>query len=392
MNKTQAKILRAAEELLAQKGIAGTTIADIADRANVAHSHAYRYFKGKKGLVFAVAHERIKDTLRELHEQLQGISEPRSRLSKFTWYALVYIDRNRDFVRNLMFEYRSSREFYGSPAYGLMREHAGICADILDQGVRAGIYRRDVDMRLINELIYGTVDMEAVHCVMLGETRDIAGDWEDILRILFAMIEEKPHPHDRVKRCRILKAAEVIFAEKGYEKAKVAQIARRAGVAEGSIYDYFKSKETLLISISAHRLTALTRQLTAPLDRAAPLSRLRRFLRLHFSTFLKNRDFLKVFIMDSLMNRSFYQSEALEIHRTYIASLADLIRDGQAQGVFNREVNPRVFCNMFMGAFIHMALRWILFPDRPVDKMKEIDHITDLFSRAVTDQCDLSLL
>ncbi|MBI9092761.1 MAG: TetR/AcrR family transcriptional regulator [Desulfobacterium sp.] len=392
MNKTQAKILRAAEELLAQKGIAGTTIADIADRANVAHSHAYRYFKGKKGLVFAVAHERIKDTLRELHDQLQGISEPKSRLSKFIWYALVYIDRNRDFVRNLMFEYRSSREFYDTPAYALMREHAGICSGILNQGVQAGLYRRDVDMRLITELIYGTVDMEAVHCVMLNETRDIASDWEDILHILFAMIEERPQPHDRVKRCRILRAAEAVFAEKGYEKAKVAQIAKTAGVAEGSIYDYFKNKENLLISISSHRLTAITSQLAATVQLTCPLARLRRFLRLHFCSFLKNRDFLKVFIMDSLMNRKFYQSEALDVHRTYIASLAELIRDGQAQGVFKKEINPRVFCNMFMGAFIHMALRWILFPDRPVDKMKEIDHLTDIFSRGVTDPCHLFLL
>ena len=85
----------------------------------------------------------------------------------------------------------------------------------------------------------------------------------------------------------ILKAAEAVFAEKGYEKAKVAQIARRAGVAEGSIYDYFENKENLLISISSHRLTALTRQLTAPPDSTSPLSRLRRFLRLHFSIFLK---------------------------------------------------------------------------------------------------------
>ncbi len=392
MNKTQAKILRAAEELLAQKGIAGTTIADIADRANVAHSHAYRYFKGKKGLVFAVARERIKDTLRELHDQLQGISEPKSRLSKFTWYALVYIDRNRDFVRNLMFEYRSSREFYDSSAYALMKEHAGICSEILNQGVQAGLYRRDVDMRLINELIYGTVDMEAINCVMLGETRDIVSDWEDILRILFAMIEEKPLPHTRVKRCRILRAAEAIFAEKGYEKTKIAQIARKAGVAEGSIYDYFKSKENLLISISCHRITALTSQLTGPFALTSPLARLRRFLRRHFCIFLKNRDFLKVFIMDSLMNQSFYQSEALAEHRTYMASLGEIVRDGQARGVFRKEINPRVFCNMFMGVFIHMALRWLLFPDRPVDKMKEIDHITDLFSRAVTTQCDLLLL
>src|SRR3954451_9947949 len=51
------------------------------------------------------------------------------------------------------------------------------------------------------------------------------------------------------KRDAILRAAIDVFAERGYFNAQVADVARAAGVAAGTVYLYFKSKDDLLISI-----------------------------------------------------------------------------------------------------------------------------------------------
>ena len=162
MKDTKKRILKAAEELLSQKGVSDTTIAEIAKKANVVDSHAYQYFKGKKGLVFGVAEERLRESVAVLTDQLQGIIDPKSRLSKYIWFGLHYNDTHRDYVRNLMFDYRSNPDFYKTPAYTLVREHAKICGDILKQGIDSGDFRKDMDYRLIREIIYGTLDAEAI--------------------------------------------------------------------------------------------------------------------------------------------------------------------------------------------------------------------------------------
>src|SRR5437667_6793093 len=88
---------------------------------------------------------------------------------------------------------------------------------------------------------------------------------------------------DPSKRERILEAAVKIFAEKGFYNAKVSEIARVAGVADGTIYLYFKSKDDLLISLFEDRMEQVNENLRAALGgEDAPLDRLRRALARHF--------------------------------------------------------------------------------------------------------------
>ena len=249
MNDTKKRILAAAEELLSQKGAAATTISEIAKKAKVVDSHAYQYFKGKEALVFSIAEKRLKATLSNYKEQLAGIQDPRSKLSKFIWYGLRYNDTHQDYVRNLVFDYRSNLEFYKSPAYKLIRKHAAICGAILKEGAEKGQFRDDINLHLIREIIYGTIDAQSMSCVLTKEIEKTTDDWEEIIAIIFRMLEPNPLTRNKSKQNKIIEAAEQMFAEFGFDKAKISQIAMRAGVAEGSIYDYFKSKEGIFKAI-----------------------------------------------------------------------------------------------------------------------------------------------
>ncbi|HEX9067411.1 MAG TPA: helix-turn-helix domain-containing protein [Ktedonobacterales bacterium] len=73
-----------------------------------------------------------------------------------------------------------------------------------------------------------------------------------------------PRPADPVKREAILRAARAIFVERGYESARMAEIAERAGVATGTIYLYFQGKEELVIALVEAFLTRIA-------ERVAPL-------------------------------------------------------------------------------------------------------------------------
>jgi TetR/AcrR family fatty acid metabolism transcriptional regulator len=99
---------------------------------------------------------------------------------------------------------------------------------------------------------------------------------------------------------------------------------------------------------------------------------------------LSDREFLKVFLLRLHINDRFYRSKAFEIFRRYCKLIEDVVEEGKAAGVFRGTVNSRVFRNMFLGAFSHMSMRWLVLGESAhVDKMEEIEQVTELLTSAV---------
>lgn len=384
MSATRARIISAAEELFAEKGVKETTIASIARRAGIVDSNVYQYFRGKQDLLFSVACERIAESLELLEEHLQGISEPWSLLSKMIWYSLHYNDQHPEYARLLLFECRSNKKYYSSPAYTLMRRHAGILSGILRKGIDQGVFRKDIKPALIRDVVYGTFDFETISSLAAREIDQSADDLDDlmiILRTMLTPVEERR----KNKKEKILAAAEKAFSRYGYKDAKVSDIAGLARVAEGSIYEYFKNKEDLLLTIPALRLRDHLNKLPEAFHARSPLRKLRRFMRHHFSLYVPDRDFLKVFLLDIQLNIKFYRSSAYKDYKEYTSAFENIIAEGQEDGSFRKDINARIFRNMFLGAFSHTGLRWIMIGSKGgVDKMQEIEELIDLFSNSLT--------
>jgi TetR/AcrR family fatty acid metabolism transcriptional regulator len=159
---TKWKILAAAEEVMSQKGFACSSISEIARKANVADSVIYQYFRGKQDLLFSVPGEKLKKQLALLKEHLAGIPDVQSQLQKVIWLQLRYHDAHKGYARLLLMECRSFKAFYSSPAYEIVREYARILTSILDRGVKEGRFRSDVHIRLMRDVILGTLDMETI--------------------------------------------------------------------------------------------------------------------------------------------------------------------------------------------------------------------------------------
>ena len=85
-----------------------------------------------------------------------------------------------------------------------------------------------------------------------------------------------------------------------------------------------------------------------------------------------------------LLNKRFYQSEAFQNLSSYLKVIEAIVEEGKADGSSRENVNPRVFRNMFFGAFSHLALRWVIIEKgSQVDKMNELLRVTDLLTSAV---------
>jgi len=380
------RILAAAEEIFSKKGLLESSIAEIARYAGVADSVIYQYFKGKEDLIFSIPAQRMKEIISLLEEHLQGIQSAESQLSKMIWFHLNYNDTHRGYARLLLLECRSNKAFYQTEAYGLIRKYAGIMLRILHNGIEQGIFRDDVNMRLIRDIILGTLDFENLSSMAIGEIKESSPDLNNIMALILPMIKVGNDSPDKEldKGSRILLAAEKVFAEKGFPKATIAEIAKLAKVAEGTVYEYFKNKEDLLLSIPAKRFQHDINMLKETFEIKTPIRKLRRLIRYHFSMFLTERDFLKVFLLQIQLNARFYESGAYETFRPHFRLVENIIEEGKRDHSFRPDVNPRVFRNVLWGAFSHMALRWFILEKRgETDMMEEIDQITNLLSTAV---------
>jgi len=386
-SKKIEQILDAAEEVMSEKGSQNSSIAEIAKKADVTDSLIYNYFKGKEDLLFSIPGTRMKKILDTyLFEQLQGIPDPINKLSKMIWAHLHYNDTNPKYVRLLLLECRSNRNFYRHEAYYLIRKYAGVMLGILQDGITGGVFRDDLDIRLVRDIILGLLDWETLSYLTLNEIDKSVMDMDGISNIIFPMIIKQAKSNDTQldKSKRIFLAAEKIFAEKGYLQATISDIARLSNVSEGTIYEYFKNKDDLLLSIPERRFKEHITQLGEIFEQKTPLRKLRRFIRYHFFLYMTEPDFVKVFLLHIQLSQRFYKSHVYETFQRYTQIITDVLEEGKRDGSIRNNVNVRIFRNLFLGAFSHMALRWLILEEgADSDKMREIDEVVLLLSRAV---------
>jgi AcrR family transcriptional regulator len=108
------------------------------------------------------------------------------------------------------------------------------------------------------------------------------------------------------KREAILRAATDVFADRGFFNAQVADVARAAGVAAGTVYLYFRSKDDLLVSIFEKTMReglAEGRQAAASLP--DPAERLRHLARLHLARLGRDRNLAIVFQVELRQSTKF---------------------------------------------------------------------------------------
>ena len=198
----------------------------------------------------------------------------------------------------------------------------------------------------------------------------------------------KARPGDAAapKREAILRAAIDVFAERGYFNAQVADVARCAGVAAGTVYLYFRSKDDLLISIFERGMKeALTEGLELAAQVRDPRERLRRFARMHLERIGRDRNAAVVFQVELRQSTKFMERFSATLVRDYLGLIRSAFTDGQAAGVFRSTINPTVAAKMFFGALDEMATNWILSTRRyPLED--DADAAVDLFVNGAKSQ------
>jgi TetR/AcrR family fatty acid metabolism transcriptional regulator len=167
--------------------------------------------------------------------------------------------------------------------------------------------------------------------------------------------------HRSDKRSRILEAAIKVFAERGFHSATVAEIAKAAGVADGTIYLYFKGKDDLLLRLFDEKMTELLSEARAELARetSAP-ARLKRFIQLHLSLVERNPDLASVLIVELRQSAQFIKAADRNKLASYVDLIAEVVRAGQESGELAGSISPATVKRAIFGALDELALGWLL--------------------------------
>ena len=180
------------------------------------------------------------------------------------------------------------------------------------------------------------------------------------------------------KRRQILDAAVAVFAQKGYFTARVSDIASTAGVADGTIYLYFKNKEDVIVSLFADVLERHLARAKEEIARAGtPRQKLLAIARHHLAALSERRDVAILFQTELRQSTLMSRLSSKEL-RGYFDLLSKVVEDGQQSGAFRPEVPRSLVVQSFFGALDEMVTSWILSPTH-YNLVDLAEPVTDLF-------------
>jgi TetR/AcrR family fatty acid metabolism transcriptional regulator len=173
---------------------------------------------------------------------------------------------------------------------------------------------------------------------------------------------------------KIVDATLAIAAKKGFEQTTTAEIARRAGVAEGSIYNYFRTKDDLLVHMVAQYASSFLEQLTAEIGSEHDvLKKIERLISFHIHFFTQEGNIFQV-IYGKRPGTKVQMARIVRIAiAPYVGIIEEILREGIAQGKF-RKVNPQIAAAFLLGGMQLTLLRHFfdLADYRPEEAVGEI--------------------
>src|SRR3954466_15162841 len=162
------------------------------------------------------------------------------------------------------------------------------------------------------------------------------------------------------KRERILIAAERIFARHGFFASRASEIAREAGVADGTIYLYFKSKDDLLISLFENRMQQVNEKLRGAIADRPPAEQLRAFIQTYLQLVADEPTAAEVLTIELRQSSKFMKEYDNPQFVDFLRTLGGILAAGQERGEYDATLPAHVAARMIFGMVDELALAWVL--------------------------------
>ena len=166
---------------------------------------------------------------------------------------------------------------------------------------------------------------------------------------------------DPDKPQQIIDAAIRVFARNGYWNSRVSDIARAAGIAAGTIYLYFETKEDILITVFREKMAEFVSALwRAIAEEGDAVAKIRRLVQMHFDILEGEPELAEVVQIELRQGQKFLRGPASQEINAYFALISSVLEEGVASGRFRRDLPVKVATKMLFGAMDQMATSWVL--------------------------------
>jgi TetR/AcrR family fatty acid metabolism transcriptional regulator len=193
------------------------------------------------------------------------------------------------------------------------------------------------------------------------------------------MTIQPPAMRDPDKPQQIIAAAVRVFARKGYYNSRVSDIAREAGIAAGTIYLYFKTKDEILVTLFRDKMAEFVASVRKAIsDLPDAVSKLRRLVALHFEMLEQNPELAEVVQVELRQGQKFFRGASSHEVSSYFALIASVIDEGVAEGRLRSGLPVAAATKTLFGAMDQLATSWVL-GRRGYRLVDSADVLADLF-------------
>lgn len=360
---TRGQILVAAQEMFAREGFTTTTISGISSAVGIGESTIYEHFRNKEDILFSIFLEKTEELIQMNEAHLRGLVGARAKLRKLVWNYFEFVTTNVGYTNLLLFELRGNREFYASGVYDKWRALSAPFETAVEEGKQHGEFTPSLNTQVLLYLIFGAIDLMLITWLLKDRIDDPFTYLDPFLTFLDrATICQEPYPPLEDRRRKIIESAVSVFSRVGYNKARIQDIAKLAGVGDGTIYQYFKNKQEILFTIPFQPTRDLISIHGAHFrDIKDTELRLLSLIYDYLNFCDLNKEYSSIVLLELRFNRDFYKAPAYELFREFGRIFYDVIRDGMARGHFRQDVNPYIAVKAVLGAIDHGMLSWIMF-------------------------------
>ncbi len=196
-----------------------------------------------------------------------------------------------------------------------------------------------------------------------------------------SIIASKGKHNDKYRR--ILEAAVKVFAEQGFHQSTIAQVAREAGVADGTIYLYFKNKDDILIQFYQYKTKQVFQKFRDEVEKGSTaVEKLRNLIRTHLQEFQNDRNMAIVYQAETHQNRRLAFEQIRDMSKMYRDIISEVIEQGQDEGTMRKDLYVGLVKRFINGAVDEVINSWIHSGGK-YDLVSMADPLVDLFIRGI---------
>lgn len=160
---------------------------------------------------------------------------------------------------------------------------------------------------------------------------------------------------------QIIDAAVEVIAENGYHSSQVSKIAKRAGVADGTIYLYFKNKEDILVSLFQEKMGHFIEKIqNETTSRQTPSEKLLTLIETHFDLLSKDYHLAVVTQLELRQSNKELRLKINSVLKKYLDVIDEIVEEGIREEVFRGNVNRKLVRQMIFGTIDEVVTNWVM--------------------------------